>query len=148
MQNNKTAEFDFSGLFELLQSMKRQFWNNDRSQERFKKQLRRLHDSYFSKLNQASTAQISMASKKALKKKMPKAPAGTAEDDFQNAVESLDDLDTEITQQVLTNPLLISILEDMRKKQQAGLMQDDTRLTAKAAADARQNVERGKESDA
>lgn len=34
---DKKADFDFTVLFENLYSMKRQFWNYDRSQERFKK---------------------------------------------------------------------------------------------------------------
>ena len=47
---DKKADFDFTVLFENLYSMKRQFWNYDRSQERFKKQLTKLHNSYFSKV--------------------------------------------------------------------------------------------------
>jgi len=41
MSITKTADFDFSALFEIIQKMKRSFWNYDLNQERFKKQLSR-----------------------------------------------------------------------------------------------------------
>jgi hypothetical protein len=41
------SDFDFSGLFELMNSAKRQCWNYDRSQERFKRKLAKQQNSYY-----------------------------------------------------------------------------------------------------
>ena len=118
------TDFDFSGLFELMSSAKRQCWNYDRSQERFKRKLAKQHNSYFSKFKPSGGG--SLASKKPKKKKG--LDLRDQEDkDMDDALGIGEELAIADLQEVLKNPILISILEHRKKnKIQSNEMEGET----------------------
>lgn len=136
------TDFDFSGLFELLNLMKRKFWTYDRNQERYKRERSRLNNMYFQKLNpRGEQSAISKKIEKALQDvvdKKRKAESSTTKQlatqrnqvpGFDNVIsEEINDaelneilgttgeLDVNAMQKVLHNKLISSALDEMRKK--------------------------------